>query len=46
MQREEGAPGIDNPGADRDLGTGRGRKGGQPDRGTQAQLAQGNPGPN
>ena len=36
--REEVNPGRDNHGAYRDLGTGRGWKGGKPDRGRHAQL--------
>ena len=40
---EGDTPVRENPGADRDLVTGRERKGGQPDRGIQAWLTQRNP---
>ena len=42
-QREAGTPGQENPGADRGLGTIRGRQRGQPDKGSKARFARGNP---
>ena len=36
---EERDPGRENPGANRDMGTGRGRQGGAPDGGKQSRLA-------